>query len=226
MHEDVLEQLVDDYLQLRGYFTRHNLKFRPRPDHPDFDRKQDSNHSDIDVLGYNPLLAGPDRVMVVSCKSWQAGFDVRAKLDEITQKKVRGGRDSWRFFRELVKPKWSEAFLTAIAKATGSGEFVYVTAVTSLRGDRALWENHPPFREALGGATIRIMTMQEVVLDVLEGLSNTVVASQLGRTLQLLKASGVSINVQNGLLRGNAMQPAALHVTANAEQSPRPTVRG
>ena len=195
MREDILEQLVDDYLQLHGYFTRHNLKFRPRPDHPDFDKRQDSNHSDVDVLGYNPRLGGPDRVMVVSCKSWQAGFDVRAKLDEITQNKVRSGRESWRFFRELVQPKWSEAFLAAVAEVTGSREFLYVTAVTSLRGDRALWENHPPFRKALGGSTIRLITMREMVSDVLPKLGTTVVASQLGRTLQLLKASGVSINV-------------------------------
>jgi hypothetical protein len=32
MKEDILEQLVDDWLQSRGYFTQHNLKFKPRPD--------------------------------------------------------------------------------------------------------------------------------------------------------------------------------------------------
>jgi hypothetical protein len=69
MKEDILEQLVDDYLQVRGYFTRHNLKFRPKAEHPEFIRNQDSNHSDIDVLGYNPLLCGPARIMAVSCKS-------------------------------------------------------------------------------------------------------------------------------------------------------------
>ncbi len=35
MKEDILEQLVDDYLQMRGYFTRHNVKFKPRTSHPD-----------------------------------------------------------------------------------------------------------------------------------------------------------------------------------------------
>lgn len=195
MREDILEQLVDDYLQLHGYFTRHNLKFRPRPDHPDFDKRQDSNHSDIDVLGYNPLLEDPERVMAVSCKSWQSGFDVRAKLEEITQNKVRSGRESWRFFRELVQPKWSEAFMSAVQHSTGIREFVYVTAVTSVRGDRVLWEGHPPFKRALGGSTIRLITMQDMVSEVLAKLGTTVVSSQLGRTLQLLKASGVSINV-------------------------------
>src|SRR5216684_2024167 len=103
MKEDILEQIVDDFLQWKGYFTRHNLKFRPSPNHPHFERQQDSNHSDIDVLGLHPKLQGVDRVWVVSCKSWQAGFDVGAKLSEITNSKVRSGRESWRFFRELVQ---------------------------------------------------------------------------------------------------------------------------
>jgi hypothetical protein len=84
VREDILEQLVDDYLQLRGYFTRHDLKYRPRSDNPRFEKLQDSNHSGLDVPGYNPFLSGKDRVIAVSCKSWQSGFDVRAKLDEIS----------------------------------------------------------------------------------------------------------------------------------------------
>jgi len=31
MKEDVLEQIVDDYLQFKGYFTTHNV--RPRSAH-------------------------------------------------------------------------------------------------------------------------------------------------------------------------------------------------
>jgi hypothetical protein len=47
--EDILEQLVEEYLLHDGYFVRHNLKFCPRRDHPDFVTNQDSNHSDIDA---------------------------------------------------------------------------------------------------------------------------------------------------------------------------------
>jgi len=28
MKEDILEQLVDDYLKFNGYFTAHNVKFQ------------------------------------------------------------------------------------------------------------------------------------------------------------------------------------------------------
>lgn len=49
--EDILEQIVEEYLVHKGYFVQHNLKFLPRKDHPDFVTNQDSNHSDIDVVG-------------------------------------------------------------------------------------------------------------------------------------------------------------------------------
>ncbi|MGD0183614.1 MAG: hypothetical protein ABSC25_00005, partial [Roseiarcus sp.] len=54
MKEDILEQIVEDYIQSQGYFTRHNVKFLPRKDHPQFNAKDDSNDSDIDV----PCLSG------------------------------------------------------------------------------------------------------------------------------------------------------------------------
>src|ERR1039457_2960507 len=57
--EDILEQLVEEFLIHRGYFVRHNVKFLPRKDHADFSSKLDSNHSDIDVLAFNPRRQGP-----------------------------------------------------------------------------------------------------------------------------------------------------------------------
>jgi hypothetical protein len=74
MKEDILEQLVDEYLQHQGYFTRHNIRFKPEVDHPEYIQRMDAVASDIDVIGIHPTLQGPARVMVVSCKSWQDGF--------------------------------------------------------------------------------------------------------------------------------------------------------
>ncbi len=73
--EDILEQIVEEYLVHKGYFVQHNIKFLPRKDHPDFVLNKDSNHSDIDVLAIHPRLSGPEAVMAVSCKSWQSGFN-------------------------------------------------------------------------------------------------------------------------------------------------------
>lgn len=190
MKEDILEQLADDYLQSQGYVTRHNIKFRPSSSHPDFERTQDSNHSDIDVIGVNPRLSGTARVWVVSCKRWQSGFDAGAKLREINDKKIISGRGAWRFFRELVEPKWSEAFVNEIHNHTGQSEFTYFLAVTSLRGDRNLWEEHEEFRRALAGNPLQFLRLEDMVCRVQEQMTTTPVASQLGRTLQLLRAAG------------------------------------
>ena len=193
MKEDILEQLVDDYLQARGYFTTHNLKFRPRGDHPQFVRNQDSNHSDIDVIGYNPLLSEPDRVWAVSCKSWQSGFRVESKLDEIANNKVRAGREAWRSFRELVQPKWSEAFITAVRNATGVSRFTHVTAATVVKGDKKDWEEYALFRRNMGDNPVRLISLEEMMLQLIPELGTTVVNSQLGRTIQLMKAAGIKI---------------------------------
>ena len=94
MKEDVLEQVVDDYLQLRGYFTTHNLRFKPDKSHPKFVSAQDSVPSDVDVIGINPLLTGPARVRVVSCKAWQTGFNADAKLREMRGQKKNAKRET------------------------------------------------------------------------------------------------------------------------------------
>lgn len=190
MKEDILEQLVDDYLQSKGYFTRHNLKFRPHDQHPDFISNQDSNHSDIDVLGFHPLLTGPERVMAVSCKSWQAGFRVSAKIAALEGNKIVSGRRAWKDFRELMQPKWSEAFVAKVAEVTGSTEFTYVTAVTVIKGDRKVWETHQRFRNAMQGNPIRLLPLSEMLAELIPEIQTTVAGSQLGRTLQLLKACG------------------------------------
>lgn len=193
MKEDILEQLVDDYLQARGYFTRHNLKFRPREDHVDFVRNQDSNHSDIDVLGYHPRLSGPERVVAVSCKSWQSGFSVRSIIAALEGNKVRSGRETWKAFRELTQPKWSAAFIAAIHSSTGSAEFTHVTAVTAIRGDRTAWESYPLFSAAMQGNPVRLLALGEMLSELVPAVSTTMASSQLGRMIQLLKASGCSL---------------------------------
>ncbi|MGH1446852.1 MAG: hypothetical protein ACRBBO_12490 [Cognatishimia sp.] len=136
--EDILEQIVEEYLLHLGYFVQHNLKFKPRKDHPNFETKKDSNHSDIDVVGYHPLLDGPSKVMAVSCKSWQQGFRPSSIINAIESNKRMHGREAWQGFRELTNPKWSEAFVTEIERATGSRSFTYVTAVSKTLGERQI----------------------------------------------------------------------------------------
>ncbi len=191
--EDILEQLIEEYLTHKGYFVRHNIKFLPRRDHPDFISNQDSNHSDIDVLAINPLLEGPERVWVISCKSWQSGFNPASELCCIREKKIIRGREAWRGFRELIIPKWSEAFLKTIRDNTGTTEFTYVLAVAKVNGDRTVWENDPEFRSALEGNPIRILTFKEVIEQIYPRLGQTVAGTEVGRILQMFKVSGVHL---------------------------------
>lgn len=191
--EDILEQLVEEFLIHRGYFVRHNVKFLPRKDHAEFSSKLDSNHSDIDVLAFNPLLQGADRIWAVSCKSWQSGFDPAVKIAEISQNKIVNGREAWKGFRELVSPKWSEAFIATIQKATGESRFTYVTAVTKLVGAAQVWETHPPFCEAMVGNPIKLITLREMLEEVYSELKTTLAGTELGRMLQLFRAAGVQV---------------------------------
>jgi hypothetical protein len=193
MKEDVLEQLVDDYLMHQGYFTRHNIRFKPFSTHADFKQRADSVASDIDVIGVHPCpKKDQERVVVVSCKSWQYGFDPAAKVTEITSGAIRSGREAWKGFRELWEPKWSEGFLHAVEEATGTRQFEYLTVVTRLRNEsgRSQWEQNPKFRENIGGNKIRILTLTEMLDFLWQELTKTAAASEIGRSIQLMKAAG------------------------------------
>lgn len=190
MKEDILEQLVDDYLQVKGYFTIHNVKFLPNKTHLDFNSKQDSNHSDIDVVGFNPKLRGANRVLAVSCKSWQSGFKPARRIKAIEGRLTVGGREAWRAFRELVKSRWGEALIDVIEEKTGSRSFTYVTAVTKLIGKASDWEQHNPFIRNIEGNPIKVLTLQEILNELYTNKKATLASSDVGRLLQVIRASG------------------------------------
>ncbi len=93
MKEDILEQVVDDYLQARGFFTRHNIKFKPRKDHPAFNSKNDSVPSDIDVMGINPPQARAIEGMGCQLQELAIGLQrpYQARRTETEQDRVRAG---------------------------------------------------------------------------------------------------------------------------------------
>lgn len=192
MKEDVLEQIADDYLQFKGYFTIHNVRFRPRPDHPEYRGSDDAVPSDVDVVGYHPMKDGRSRVVVVSCKSWQGGFDATAKLAELRGEKKNPKRATWRHFRELWIPKWSDAFRQAILTRTGQSEFDYRIAVTRLKGDADAWNADPTISANLSGCSVGFLTLQDMWGEMLECLTTTPAPSEIGRLAQLLKAAGLT----------------------------------
>jgi len=195
MKEDVLEQIVDDYLQFNGYFTTHNVRFKPEPQHPEFDADQDRVSSDVDVVGFNPRLEGVDQVIVVSCKAWQDGFNAGRKLAELKgERPSPKGRATWRHFRELWIPKWSEAFRQSIADLTGRETFTYRIAVTRLvgDGDPADWTTDPTISGNLSGCPVGFLVLEDMWKKMLEELTKTPASSEIGRLVQLLKAAGLT----------------------------------
>jgi hypothetical protein len=193
MKEDVLEQIVDDYLNFEGYFTTHNVRFRPEPGCEGYVVADDSVPSDVDVVGYNPNKRGRDRVVVVSCKSWQGGFDATAKLAELRgEKKSPANKKHWRHFRELWIPKWSEAFRDAIFDLTGQRSFAYRIAVTRLKGDADAWGTDPTISANLKGCSVGFLPLEEMWSAMLAKLTTTPAPSEIGRLAQLLKAAGLT----------------------------------
>ena len=131
-----------------------------------------------------------ERVWVVSCKSWQAGFDPRKRSLELRETKwCQGGRLGGR------SANWSResgpmALIAKVESLTGSTQFTYITAVTKLRGDASLWEEYAPFKNNLRGNPIKILTLQEMLSDLYKKTNTTIASSEVGRLLQVIKASG------------------------------------
>ena len=192
MKEDVLEQIVDDYLKFTGYFTLHNLGFKPSPLHAEWDPDKDRVPSDVDVVGYHPRETGNAQVVVVSCKSWQTGFDANYWLDALREGKAIGRRWAWQFFRELWVPKWAEAFRDMIYDLTGAREFTYRIAVTVLRGDAAAWSADPTIAANLPGSSVGFLPLDRIWATLLAELTTRPAASEIGRLVQLLKAAGLT----------------------------------
>jgi hypothetical protein len=69
--EDILEQIVEEYLTHKGYFVQRNIKYKPEKNAKGYDSQKDAVSSDIDVLAYNPCESGVRRVLVFSIFQYQ-----------------------------------------------------------------------------------------------------------------------------------------------------------
>lgn len=190
MKEDILEQIASDYLNLAGYFTLTNIKYRPEKTDPDWNGRQDGVRSDIDVIGFNPRLSSPHRVVAISCKSWQEGFWPQWEIDAIASGRKVAGRERWKTYRELASPKWARAFRRKIKELTGESSFEYWVVCTR-SGDpkeEKAWTRNAEFRKNLT-PHLRIVTLNTIFRETLAKISTTPANSELGRLIQLLKAA-------------------------------------
>ncbi len=207
MKEDILEQMVDDWLlSSNATFTKHNVKFKPIATDVDFDSHSDAVPSDIDILAVHLNAKGYKRVRAVGCKSYQGGFNPEHWWNLLTHDKDKkvSGRQAWKHHRELCSPKWGKAFARKVMEETLSSNFVYTIAVAKLTGDNiAVWKqkfiNEKRFINNLkltprSKVTIEIVTVEEMVKHYLNNRNSTTVEpSQFGRLMQVLRASGADI---------------------------------
>ena len=89
-----------------------------------------------------------------------------------------------------LRKKWADGLIAEIERLTGSTEFTYVSAVTKLRGDASIWEQNRTFSNNLRENPIKILTLQEMLSDLYSKTKTTVASSEVGRLLQVIKASG------------------------------------
>lgn len=198
MKEDILEQLVEDYLNLRGYFTLSNVKYKPSQDDPEYKAHKDSVHSDIDVIGFKPGETGPKAVYVVSCKSWQSGFWAEWEIDTITNKKEIAGRERWKAYRELTNDKWARALKNKVKELTGSKAFTHVIACTYC-GDpenKRAWVGNEVFKKRLTNH-LEIWTVREMFSYIYKNTNTTPENTDIGRLIQVLKAAKIEVNLNS-----------------------------
>ncbi|MBS0158830.1 MAG: hypothetical protein JSS26_09625 [Nitrospira sp.] len=73
----------------------------------------------------------------------------------------------------MTSPKWSEAFIEAVAQATGQSSFTYFTAVTKLVGDVQCWEENPAFSKTMDGNPIKILQLREMLTEIYSEIGTT-----------------------------------------------------
>lgn len=219
MKEDILEQLVEDwFISKSGRFIKHNVKYRPDQSKIIFnDKNKYSVHSDIDLIGIDLFAENDsDKAIVVNCKSWQAGADLKKWLKIIKEGLLEKQKNEkynidvkyWKKFREFIDPIWTEAFVNKIFLETGEKSFTYIFAVTKIKKDivqefinnNLLTQNFKKFGFNVKIKVIDIRTIfNEVFLRMDEKeVLVTPETTNLGRIIQLFRASGIlSSNIQN-----------------------------
>ncbi len=192
MTNDVLEQVVEDYFRSQGYFTQHNIKYRPETK-----EQKHAVHSDIDILAYHPLKKANVRtkVAVASCKSWQGGLNITRdlKILQETPNRKLAGKECWKLYREIMDKNWAQAIKAKVKRLTGVDSFTFYFMVTKFQGNRDAWENSKLFCDNLTDCDIKIMNMEEMLIPLQNALTITPTHSELSRMLQLIKAGGGAV---------------------------------
>jgi len=213
MKEDILEQIAEDFYSKKvGYFTKHNIKYRPSDKELDYTAKFDSVHSDIDLIIIDAHKR--KKIITVSCKSWQGGFNISKFKNTLENAlnnqpiKTIGKRDDWCAFRELCIHSWTNSFLEILRNelnvvATQEIELEYVILCTKItKGSlkhKSDFENSEAikkyFKQKKVNLRLKVITIDEMIAEILKIMNEKdtpyVENTHLSRTLQLMIASGM-----------------------------------
>ena len=212
MKEDILEELVDGwFLRQRGTFTKHNIKYRPEiSDIEHLNVKERSLYavsSDIDVMAVHMDRKGSSKVSVVSCKSWQNGFDVDFFFNNLSgmgdpNSRVGTG-PAWKKFRELFDPYWAKAFRDKIFQESQSNCFTYFISITKFKGKNPKYieqfKNCQIFLNNLSDngkheVKIEFLTLESIINEILgQDPTTTLESTEIGRFMQLIKAADLKL---------------------------------
>lgn len=211
MKEDILEQLVDGYfLRKASTFTKHNVKFKPSKKDiihlNNIERSKYAVPSDIDIIAVHLNEKDEKRVSVISCKSWQEGFDVdfyyEYLIDKEKSKTRVGTGEVWKKFRELVEPIWAKAFRDKVYEETNSYDFTYFIAITKFKKQQSKqlenFKNCKLFLNSLSNhgrnkVKIEFLTLESMLSAIMNEEKNTTIeATEIGRFLQLIKAADLN----------------------------------
>jgi len=212
MKEDILEQIAEDFYSKKvGYFTKHNIKFKPSKKELTYIAKYDSVNSDIDLIIIDTHKR--NKIITVSCKSWQGGFNIlkyKNTLEDALNKqpsKTTGKRDDWCAFRELCIHRWTNSFLKILRNElnvvdTQEIELEYVILCTKIT-KRSLkyksdFENSEDikkyFKQKKVNLKLKVRTIDEIIAEIIKNINEKdtpyVENTHLSRTLQLIIASG------------------------------------
>lgn len=189
MTEDVLEQIVDDWLRRGGYFTRTNVRFGPVVGDAGYSSRAHNQRSDLDVLAVKLTETGATRVLAVSCRAMQAGSSPNRWLAAADANRVYNGKDARKHFRELWDPVWAAALRKRVYELTGSHHFTYALAVTRVghggNTDVDWWLQHPIVSENLAGNPCEVLTFGRMWSELRQDVKEQIEPSHVGRLTQL-----------------------------------------
>jgi hypothetical protein len=197
MSRDIFEQLVEDYyVSIPGWFVKHNIKYRPSDKHPEYNKKTDSNFSDIDIMAINVKQKKLNTVHVISCKSWQGGFGIKDWLEVLKEEKEIKGKANQKTFKEIILNAWIDSYLDILERETGQKDFTYIIACTKIKekGDEKKDIEDceiiiNKFKERESNIKIEFLTLDEIINNMNERIKNqktkTTEPTDTGRIIQL-----------------------------------------